>query len=373
MKENTPQKQFDYYAFISYKRTDWKWAKWMREKLQSYRLPNSTYKRHDKQLTKRFNPIFLDKMNLTPGMLEEGLKTEVQSSKYLIVICSRAARNDSKYLDEEIQFFIEGGGDLSRIIPFMIEESDDPVHETFPLRLREEWEKSPEGAFSVNAETLGRRNAFLEVVSYMHGISSTEIIRDDKKRRVVRWASISVAAVGIIAGALYARYRYIDYYTPKTLCYRDYVERFGVAEGIDQLTEDQVRHRLFHYSITMCEGKVTELRRENSHDTLIYYEDGYHDDCPVSLIYEYKDGVLDKKTYRDTDEKPIIVIDYTDASLKVANITQYSEGNSDDSYVEAAFISANSIGAFNVMDQDEDAVKSNIVRYIYEYDENGFA
>ena len=145
MSNNKKQKkQYDYYAFISYKRADWKWAKWIRENLLSYMIPNTTLKRHNGKLSKRCTPVFLDKMNLTPGILDEGLKTEVQSSKYLIVLCSRAAHEQSKYLDEEIQFFIEGGGEPSQIIPFLIDTYGSSVEEIFPLRLIEEYAKAPD-------------------------------------------------------------------------------------------------------------------------------------------------------------------------------------------------------------------------------------
>ena len=30
---------FEYYAFISYKREDEKWAKWLQKKLEGYKLP----------------------------------------------------------------------------------------------------------------------------------------------------------------------------------------------------------------------------------------------------------------------------------------------------------------------------------------------
>jgi len=82
---------YTYYAFISYKRADAKWAFWLKRQLQRYRLPNRTRKIHP-NLTKRLIPIFLDKTNLTLGYLDEGLRSEVQSAKYLIVICSRAHR-----------------------------------------------------------------------------------------------------------------------------------------------------------------------------------------------------------------------------------------------------------------------------------------
>ena len=74
--------EYAYYAFISYKRENWQWASWMKKNLQSYRLPVKTHKQHP-TLPRRFNRVFLDKTNLTPGILEERLRDEVQASKFL--------------------------------------------------------------------------------------------------------------------------------------------------------------------------------------------------------------------------------------------------------------------------------------------------
>ena len=123
-------------------------------------------------------------MNLTPGMLDEGLESEVQSSKYIIVICSRAAHNESKYLDDEIGYYLKGGGELSGVIPFVVESTDDPFKDTFPLRLQEEYEGSSAEPFFINASSSNKHDAFLELVAYMHGLNPDEIKRDDKKDRI---------------------------------------------------------------------------------------------------------------------------------------------------------------------------------------------
>ena len=73
-------KEYTYYAFISYKRQDEKWAKWLKRKLTSYRLPSRICREH-RELPKRLSPVFLDRTNLTPGLLEEGLKSEVQAAR----------------------------------------------------------------------------------------------------------------------------------------------------------------------------------------------------------------------------------------------------------------------------------------------------
>ncbi|MBR5406035.1 MAG: toll/interleukin-1 receptor domain-containing protein [Lachnospiraceae bacterium] len=372
MEDGTKAKLYDYYAFISYKRADFKWAKWIREKLQSYRLPGPTLRRYKGMLTKRLNPVFLDKMNLTPGMLEEGLKTEVQSSKYLIVICSRAARNDSKYLDEEIQFFLDGGGDTSRIITFIVDEYNDPINDTFPLRLQKACEESSGEVFCIDANSMEKRSALLELIAYMHGISVKEIIRDDMGRRLLAITAIAACLAATLSGSLYARYRINDYHTVKTAYYHDFTEQHGIAQGIGELTDEQKKHVKGYYSITSSEGKVRELRYENSYGRLIDNESELHDDNPVNLVYEYTNGILDKTIYKDTAGKTVLILDYTDEDLKIANLTRYTDQTGEKAYVGAAFLTPKGLSDDDQFDKDEDSINRDIVRYLFEYDENGY-
>ena len=66
------QEGYSYYAFISYRRTDSAWASWLKRQLLSYKLPRRTLKHHP-ALPQRFGAVFLDKTNLTPGLLDERL------------------------------------------------------------------------------------------------------------------------------------------------------------------------------------------------------------------------------------------------------------------------------------------------------------
>ena len=95
------QRDYTYFAFISYKREDERWAKWLKNQLQRYRVPIATRRRY-RQLPNQCKPVFLDKTNLTPGILDQQLQMEVQDARYLIIICSRNARAESTYLDWEL-------------------------------------------------------------------------------------------------------------------------------------------------------------------------------------------------------------------------------------------------------------------------------
>lgn len=65
--------EYKYLAFISYKREDEKWAKWLQRKLEHYKLPTSIRKA-DPSLPERVRPVFKDTTDLAGGVLEKLLK-----------------------------------------------------------------------------------------------------------------------------------------------------------------------------------------------------------------------------------------------------------------------------------------------------------
>ena len=56
---------YQYYAFISYKHLDKRWAKWVQRHLEYYRLPNRLCK--EKNTPKHVTPVFRDETDLTGG------------------------------------------------------------------------------------------------------------------------------------------------------------------------------------------------------------------------------------------------------------------------------------------------------------------
>ena len=79
--------KYKYYAFISYKREDEKWSKWLQHKLEHYKLPISARKQNT-NLPERVRPVFKDTTDLAGGVLEKAIKEALDVSKYLSVICS---------------------------------------------------------------------------------------------------------------------------------------------------------------------------------------------------------------------------------------------------------------------------------------------
>ena len=159
---------YKYLAFISYKREDEKWAKWLQYKLEHYKLPISVRK-DNPTLPERVRPVFKDTTDLAGGVLEKVIKEALCASKYLIVICSpRAAQ--SPWVCKEVQEFIALGRE-NCIIPFIIDGepySDDDGKECYPESLRALMDDKE--LLGININENGRDAAAVKVVARMFDV-----------------------------------------------------------------------------------------------------------------------------------------------------------------------------------------------------------
>lgn len=195
MDEN--QTQYTYYAFISYKREDEKWARWLQKKLESYGFPVALRK-DNPSLPSKIRPVFRDQSELAGGNLKAEIEKGLKGSKYLIVICSpRAAQ--SPWVSKEVQYFIDNGRE-DAIIPFIIggtPNAANPEDECFPEGLRQlSGEKEILG---ININEMGRDAAAIKVIAHMFGLRfDTLWQRHERAKRRRRLAVIA----GVILFAL---------------------------------------------------------------------------------------------------------------------------------------------------------------------------
>ena len=154
----------EFFAFISYKREDEKWAKWLQRKLENFRLPAHLKGRDD--LPKEIRPIFKDTSELIPGNLPEQIIEALEHSKFLIVICSPRSAS-SPWVNAEIDEFIKMGG-TDRVIPFIIEGVPyDPLQECFPQALRDLKNDRDKEILGTSIHEMGKEAALVKVVSRM--------------------------------------------------------------------------------------------------------------------------------------------------------------------------------------------------------------
>lgn len=157
----------EYYAFISYKREDEKWAKWLQDKLEDYKFPTNLNGRTD--LPKKIRPTFRDVTDLNPGLLAEEINNALRNSQWLIVVCSpRSAK--SPWVCKEAQTFIDLGR-ADHIIPFVIEGnpfSDDISTECYPEALLNL--TGSKELLAANINEMGRDAAAIKVVARMFNL-----------------------------------------------------------------------------------------------------------------------------------------------------------------------------------------------------------
>lgn len=158
------------YAFISYSHKDKNVARRIQKILETFKLPTAI--RNEFCESKYLRPIFRDETDIEPGVLGERLRNHLNNSKFLIVICSSESVK-SKYVNEEVRYFIEDLGRYRYVIPVIVEKGNITTNVTdlFPLFLREHIEEQPQDELlAANVTQDGLQKASVRIISRMLGI-----------------------------------------------------------------------------------------------------------------------------------------------------------------------------------------------------------
>lgn len=233
--------EFTYYAFISYSHKDAKWAEWIQRAIEHYKLPAVIRKEAQKPLPKRIAPVFRDATDLGVDVLVDGLHAELENSRYLIVVCSpNSAKPNAEgksFVDEEVRHFCELGR-AKQIIPVIIEGTPE---ESFGPVL-----KSKE-ILALDATKQPKARILNDIVAKILGLKPDALWRraerERKKRLVIR--SILCGLVGLCAA--FAGWFAWDSNRLVKNYYANYVDSFGLPEGIFPLKESDLAHRHVHY------------------------------------------------------------------------------------------------------------------------------
>lgn len=170
---------FVYDAFISYSHRDMDRARWLQRRLENYRIPGGLCERGDRG---RHLKIFRDQTDLAGVELQQALRSELDSSEYLIVVCSPDSAA-SRWVNDEISYFISAR-DAGHVIPFIVAgepESEDPELECYPPALRSIEEHHFLGA---NLREIGKNKAFLKLLSILLGVRFNRLVDRDRQRRL---------------------------------------------------------------------------------------------------------------------------------------------------------------------------------------------
>lgn len=233
------QQEYDYSAFISYKREDEKWAEWLQNKLERYHIPLAIRKEIPR-LPKRIKPVFRDKTDLGAGGLMASLYNELERSHYLIVICSPNSAS-SEWVGKEINYFRALGRE-ERIIPFIVSgvpHSGDADTECFHP-IFNDFNDEPLG---IDINDIGKQRALTRVLAKILDVRPEVLddrIKKYKRKKLFRFLSIFLLFCCFVVAAWF-------YTRPLYKYYADYVDRWGVPEGIIELDPMTVEHRTASY------------------------------------------------------------------------------------------------------------------------------
>lgn len=202
---------YAYRAFISYSHADKQLAQRLHRAIESYPIPSKLVGKETAVGTtpRRLRPIFRDREELpASGDLSAELTAALQSSMFLIVVCSPAAAR-SRWVNEEIRQFKAFHGD-GRVLALVVDgephASDIPGShhmECFPEALR--WRIGPDGKLSdipaepiaadLRREADGRRLATQKLVAGLTGLKLDELVRRETQRRIAQATGVSIGAM----------------------------------------------------------------------------------------------------------------------------------------------------------------------------------
>ena len=207
---NNSSKEFDYFAFISYKREDEKWAKWLQKKLESYSLPTAIRKENP-ELPNKIRPVFRDQSELAGGNLKTEIEKGLDGSKYLIVICSpRSAK--SPWVSKEVQYFIDQGRE-EYIIPFIIggtPNASNPEDECFPEGLRQLIGERE--ILGININEMGRDAATIKVIARMFNLRFDTLWQRYERSKKIKYVTslLLLSFACVVIGILCWQYIELD-------------------------------------------------------------------------------------------------------------------------------------------------------------------
>ena len=365
--------QYTNYAFISYKREDEQWAKWLQKKLESYKLP-SIVRGPNSSLPKYLRPIFRDGTDLSGGILADQLHQELLRSRFLIVICSPNATK-SEWVNKEAQTFINEGR-LDHIIPFIVNgtpHSSDPAEECFPQALRDI--PADKELLGINVNEVGKSVAFIRLVATMLGVRFDTLWqrhrRDLIRRRI---------AYGCVAALLCLLGLFVwDYNRATYEYYADWVDSYGVPEGILRLTDAQVSHRSGSYQFEYrripfgepeaYSWRLVRVSYVNSALRAIDIGDTeLQDRYPIQeLEYNPTTGVVARINFCDRMAKVLLRHVLTERNGVTAAVADFVDAQEQRG---TGFLGAE-LSSMSLGQMDAEQQKSDIVRFVYERDERG--
>lgn len=156
-----------------------------------------------------------------------------------------------------------------------------------------------------------------------------------------------------------------DYFRIKTEYYKDYVEVYGVPQGIGSLSYNEAKHREASYKFEYSRHRLRRVSYVNCYDKLTYHHDTEDKEklIDMTLTYTEGSGKVDAAKYMDRSGKVLYVKDY-DSNFKTCTFKLDDELGTE--------MTLNSqVDIYQTMYDINNEGKSKISKFVLEYDDEG--
>ncbi len=182
-----------------------------------------------------------------------------------------------------------------------------------------------------------------------------------KSNPMIKWIAAAAGVLLIVAAVWFW-----DYNRVKVKYYKDFVEQWGVPQGIHKLSSDEVEHRDASYRFEYRKGKLQRFSRVNSADKIREAHDSEHTEDPNDMkLFYNSDGKLDYSQYLDRNGKILYLKDYNQNFTVV--IFKHADA------LETEFVlSGRTLQMFSNPFSNASDERGQISRYLITYDDKGF-
>ena len=189
--------EYKYYAFISYSRKNNKAAAYLHKSLERFRIPvKYVAKEFCPDGQKYLRPIFRDRRDLEvkEGSFTNDIRTAIEQSRYLIVLCSPDTAL-SYWVNEEVKYFLAThNNDMSSVVPVILtgRPGSGGAEECLPPDLCVEQITGRNLSTMIpdegDPEKVGWENGVVQALSYMLRVNREKIKAtvDAEKMRLMR-------------------------------------------------------------------------------------------------------------------------------------------------------------------------------------------
>lgn len=155
-----------------------------------------------------------------------------------------------------------------------------------------------------------------------------------------------------------------DYNRTKVYYYKDYVERWGVPEGVGRIRNISHVHRMYKFEYS--QHKVRKVSHVNSKGKIINDDESERSERPICQeIYYTSEGKVSRIKVKDNNDKVLYVKAYNE------NLNTMSFQYDDEHNTERA-LAAQTVG-YGRFFEDNNAQKGKISRWWIEYNDDGLA